>query len=131
MSILLVALAVALRLTWVLAVPTRPVGDFAMYLESAAHLVALTKNPKVAGIGETGLDYYYEHSPKDEQQRAFLIDGQVYSCSFFHAVVIQVAAPGPQPTGAKGLVRGRCDTDAAQHWLQFHLEILEPFCWFR
>jgi hypothetical protein len=25
--------------TWVLLVPTRPVGDFAMYLESAAHVV--------------------------------------------------------------------------------------------
>jgi 4-amino-4-deoxy-L-arabinose transferase-like glycosyltransferase len=34
-----VALATALRLGWVLCVPTRPVGDFSMYLESAAHLV--------------------------------------------------------------------------------------------
>ena len=33
------ALAVAARLVWVLAVPTHPVGDFAMYWESAAHLV--------------------------------------------------------------------------------------------
>jgi hypothetical protein len=39
-GILIVALATGLRLTWVLLVPTRPVGDFAMYLESAAHLVA-------------------------------------------------------------------------------------------
>jgi 4-amino-4-deoxy-L-arabinose transferase-like glycosyltransferase len=35
-----VALAVALRVGWVLAVPTRPVGDFAMYLESATHLLS-------------------------------------------------------------------------------------------
>ncbi len=35
---LIVALAVALRVTWVLIVPTKPVGDFAMYLESAVHL---------------------------------------------------------------------------------------------
>ena len=34
-----VALAVALRLLWVLAVPSRPVGDFALYRESAAYLV--------------------------------------------------------------------------------------------
>jgi len=34
----LAALAVAVRLVWVLAVPTHPVGDFAMYWESAGHL---------------------------------------------------------------------------------------------
>jgi hypothetical protein len=32
-------LAIALRVLWVLLVPTKPVGDFAMYVESAAHLV--------------------------------------------------------------------------------------------
>src|ERR1039457_5669536 len=31
MSFVVVALAVALRVLWVLAVPTKPVGDFAMY----------------------------------------------------------------------------------------------------
>lgn len=36
----LVGAAFALRLGWVLTVPTRPVGDFALYRESAAHLVA-------------------------------------------------------------------------------------------
>jgi 4-amino-4-deoxy-L-arabinose transferase-like glycosyltransferase len=39
-GLLITALAVALRLGWVLLVPTHPVGDFAMYLESADHLVA-------------------------------------------------------------------------------------------
>jgi len=39
MSFVVVALAIALRVAWVLAVPTKPVGDFAMYVESAAHLV--------------------------------------------------------------------------------------------
>jgi hypothetical protein len=39
MTFLVVALAIALRIAWVLAVPTKPVGDFAMYVESAAHLV--------------------------------------------------------------------------------------------
>jgi len=34
-----IALGIALRLLWVLAVPSRPVGDFALYRESAAYLV--------------------------------------------------------------------------------------------
>jgi hypothetical protein len=38
-AFLVVLLALALRVGWVLLVPTKPVGDFAMYVESAAHLV--------------------------------------------------------------------------------------------
>ncbi len=36
-----------------------------------ATLVEMTKHPKVVGIGETGLDYFYEHSPREAQQRNF------------------------------------------------------------
>ena len=39
MGLLLGAGATALRIVWALAVPTIPVGDFAMYRESATHLV--------------------------------------------------------------------------------------------
>jgi TatD DNase family protein len=38
---------------------------------SAARLVELTRHPKVIGIGEAGLDYYYEHSPRDRQRDVF------------------------------------------------------------
>jgi len=38
-ALLVVVLALALRVGWVLLVPTKPVGDFAMYVESAAHLI--------------------------------------------------------------------------------------------
>lgn len=34
-------------------------------------LDALARQPRVVGIGETGLDYYYNHSPQDVQQSAY------------------------------------------------------------
>lgn len=36
-----------------------------------AHLRQLAGHPRVVGIGETGLDYYRDHSPRDEQRAAF------------------------------------------------------------
>lgn len=39
--------------------------------DDAARLVELTRHPKVVGIGETGLDFYYEHSPRAEQTTSF------------------------------------------------------------
>lgn len=38
---------------------------------SVEGLCALADHPKVVGFGESGLDYYYEYSPKDAQQRVF------------------------------------------------------------
>jgi TatD DNase family protein len=34
-------------------------------------LIEAAQHPRVVGFGETGLDYYYAHSPKDEQKKAF------------------------------------------------------------
>lgn len=43
---------------------TEPAAD-------AERLARLAEHPKVVAIGETGLDYFYDHSPRDAQARSF------------------------------------------------------------
>ena len=40
---------------------------------SAEHLVRLARHPKVVGFGESGLDYHYDHSPREAQRRSFRV----------------------------------------------------------
>jgi TatD DNase family protein len=40
-------------------------------LQDAQALITLAQGPKVVGIGETGLDYFYEHSPRAAQRKNF------------------------------------------------------------
>ncbi|WP_174275035.1 TatD family hydrolase [Sphingomonas bacterium] len=37
----------------------------------AAKLIAAAAHPRVIGIGESGLDYYYDHSDRDRQRASF------------------------------------------------------------
>lgn len=39
--------------------------------EPAADLLAYTDDPRVVGIGETGLDFHYDLSPRDVQAKVF------------------------------------------------------------
>jgi TatD DNase family protein len=39
--------------------------------EVEARLRALLMAPEVVAVGETGLDFHYDHSPRDQQRRAF------------------------------------------------------------
>lgn len=39
--------------------------------DSARRLRELVTAPEVVAVGETGLDYHYEHSPREAQRRAF------------------------------------------------------------
>lgn len=36
-----------------------------------AHLAEYARDPRVVGIGETGLDYFYDHAPVEQQKWAF------------------------------------------------------------
>ncbi len=39
---------------------------------SADHLVRMAaRHPKIVGFGESGLDYFYDHSPRENQRRCF------------------------------------------------------------
>ncbi|MHC4265665.1 MAG: TatD family hydrolase [Planctomycetota bacterium] len=39
--------------------------------DTMIHLIKLAEHPKVVAIGETGLDYHYDHSPRESQKSVF------------------------------------------------------------
>ena len=66
------AVALAQRLPPVYAtVGIHPHDAEAVTAASMAELDGLLRLPKVVAVGEVGLDYYYEHAPREVQRRAF------------------------------------------------------------
>ncbi len=39
--------------------------------QAVAEVAALARDPRVVAVGEVGLDFHYDHSPRDDQARAF------------------------------------------------------------
>jgi len=53
------------------AVALHPTRANALTVEAKTVIERLAEHPRVVAIGETGLDYFYAHSPRDTQKAAF------------------------------------------------------------
>jgi len=70
-------------------------------------IALLTRHPRVVAIGEIGLDYYYDHSPRDIQQSLFQVQmkmaRQLHMPVIIHAreamddAIEAIDASGPSP----------------------------------
>lgn len=75
---------------------------------------------KVIGLGETGLDYYYEHSPRAEQQQAFQVHMDVAKEHDLPLIVHTRDAEEDTIACLKnqqGAVRGVIHCFSGSHWL--------------
>jgi TatD DNase family protein len=65
-----IALAEAYPAVWcTVGVHPHHAGEHAV--PAPEQIVALTRHPKVVGIGESGLDYFYDTAPREAQQASF------------------------------------------------------------
>lgn len=65
------AVALAHQLGWSATAGVHPHVASTWNPDAAARLEAILRDPAVVAVGETGLDYHYDHSPRSDQRRAF------------------------------------------------------------
>ena len=63
-------LAETLESVWC-TIGIHPHGAAAQEIPTPEAIAALTQHPRVIGIGEAGLDYFYDKAPRDTQQACF------------------------------------------------------------
>jgi TatD DNase family protein len=80
-----------------------------------AEMAQLAKQPKVLGWGEIGLDYFYDHSPRDLQQQVFLKQLQLAQAA--RLPVIIHCRPSDQSENAWD----DCLRLLQENWAQSHL----------
>ena len=94
---------------WAAGVHPHEAGDFQGL--TVADVAALADRPKLVGIGETGLDYFYERSPRPAQQACFrthiqaartlglpvIIHTRDAEADTIAILEEEAAAPGPYP----------------------------------
>lgn len=128
-----VALAAARKEVWA-AVGIHPHDASKVEGGYLAHLREWAKQPKVVAIGETGLDYHYDHSPRDVQQKRFREQLQlakelglpvlIHSREAWEDTVRLVREEGPLPAGGVFHCFGGTLEEAHQALdLGFHISI--------
>jgi TatD DNase family protein len=81
--------------------------------EHFAELASLASHPRIVAIGEIGLDYHYDHSPRDMQQRVFLRQLEIAGAAHLPVVIhcreawddcLRVLEEQWKPTGLGGIL---------------------------
>jgi len=79
----------------------------------AERILQLARHPKVVAVGEIGLDYHYDHSPRDVQKQVLIRQMElarelqlpiIIHCRDAWADLRQIAAAHWQPTGLGGIL---------------------------
>jgi len=80
---------------------------------SVATLVELSRHPKVVGVGECGLDFYYDRSPRDVQKQVFRTHIEAARQAGLPLIVhsrdadadtVEILAEGAAKGGLRGLI---------------------------